>query len=69
MLLIEYSVKEDSFHVEEVSKRLQLNIDLVSRGISKDYATVGVAITREQADFIIQRIKERINQRIYSGVN
>ncbi len=50
MYIIEYSVKEQAFHIEPMSERMHKNIELAKRKVSKDYQAVGFAPTKIQAD-------------------
>lgn len=69
MLLVEYSIKENAFHIEPLSERLLKNLNLVCKGISKDYQAVGLALNREQAENIISQIKISLLQEFKINAN
>ena len=65
MIMIEYSVKQNAFHVDTMSNRMHENIKLAQLGIISDYVLVGVAPTRELANELIKKIDGVLRPLVY----
>lgn len=55
LLVVEYSIKEEAYHVQTVEEMLCNNLKLVKRKVSKDYLPIHLAISRKEAHKFIDQ--------------
>ena len=62
MFVIEYSVRQKAFHVQDLQEMLTKNIMNSIKKVSLDYQVIGFADSRESADDFIESLRDEYEE-------
>lgn len=67
--VVEYSLSQDSFHVQSVMDMIKKNINTTLNGQKMDFLPIGIFDTNEQAHDFVMVVEKKIREAIKSVQN
>jgi hypothetical protein len=61
-IIVEFSVKQNAFHKNELHEMILTNIKTILKGIPLDYLPIGAFETHDQADEFIKEVYDKFKK-------